>query len=80
MPLEKNTFKIGTMVELTHPHTSYAIGEHNPATGSKYACIGTISNISDAFGNITVKWKNGKISTYITREISLANNEYNSIW
>jgi len=61
--------KVGMRVLLTHPLKSYSIGTNNPATNTKWECVGTIIEKSDH--NIDVAWNNGHNNIYGPNELSL---------
>jgi hypothetical protein len=71
--------ELGMRVRLTHPDPSYDIGLSNPRIGTKYECLGVVTETG--YESIHVKWDNGHGNTYKDDELSLVNSgRFVDIW
>lgn len=81
---KNNQIQVGDEVRLLE-HTEYESSASNPRMGSKYECVGTVSEIEDPDGNgyphvIHVQWKNGEYNTYCNGDLEVVSTGFISIW
>jgi hypothetical protein len=70
---------IGLRVILTDPDPGYNIGPYNPKIGTKWECVGTVTN-SDS-DEVEVRWDNGSNNIYKDFDLSAAiEGRFKSIW
>ena len=77
--LKAHNCKTGMRVLLTNPDPGYNIGASNPAAGTDWEQIGTVTDYGSH--SISVNWDNGNHNCYKSNELSLANGGIcQSIW
>jgi len=75
-----NQIQEGDKVKLGE-HTEYDARSTNPKMGSKYECVGTVSEVdTNEPYSIFVSWENGEGNSYRPNDLVLLDIGFISIW
>lgn len=58
-------FGIGDRVVFVNNPLGYNVGESNPLFGTKFFCVGTVSDVSGNGETTYVEWDNGNSNDYV---------------